>query len=238
MKELDVILPFRHSRWQDLELKYCLRGIEKHLTGVRKVVVVGDYPMSVSRGFTHLPYDGDDPSIVYKERNIYQKLRYGLENRDTTDDVIFFNDDHFITKDYVASEFPNYYDQWPVKSDVYETTYRNTKDVTGEDALFYDIHAPMVLNKKRFIEIMDGVDWDKKGGYCLKTLYANGLPGEEYKDLKIRVQYPAHQLWQMINGGYWFSMCDRARGNEIESVLKELYPEPSKYERVAKLTTA
>lgn len=233
---IDIVIPFRHSKWQDLELKYCLRGIEKYLNGVRNIVIVGDYPLSVSKGFIHLPYDGDDPSIVYKERNIYHKLVYALNRGETTEDILFFNDDHFITKDYEAAEFPNYYDKWPMKSDVYETTYQNTKEIVGEDALFYDIHCPLVINKKRFFKIMKDVDWNKKGGYCLKTLYAAGLPGEEYKDLKLRVQYPVHQIRNMIKDGYWFSMCDMARGPEIETVLKELYPEPSKYETAKKLT--
>ena len=42
---IDVVIPLgTGSRWQDNELRYCLRSIEKNLSGVNEVVIVGEKP--------------------------------------------------------------------------------------------------------------------------------------------------------------------------------------------------
>jgi hypothetical protein len=227
---IDIIIPFRHSRWDDMEIKYALRGVEKHLSGVGNVFIVGDYPKTISKGFIHIPY-ADELQRVYKERNIFNKVRHVLGQ--TTERVLFMNDDHFLTADYQAAEFPNYYGDWPVKSDMYKQTIENSRPYALR---FYDVHAPIVFERDRFMEKVASLDWNVKAGYCMKSVYAKGLEGEYYKDLKIRVQYPLEQLREMAGSGAWFSMCDAARGPQMEELLNELYPEPSRFETANKLT--
>lgn len=229
---IDIIIPFRHSRWNDLEIKYCLRGVEKHLTGVNRVFVIGDYPSTIDKRFVHIIFK-DSEERVYKERNIFRKVLYLFESGITADKVLFMNDDHFITADYRAEDFPNYYGDWPVKSDMYKHTIDNSKPYAD---LFFDIHCPIVFERKRFMEKVAALDWNVKAGYCMKSVYACGLEGEYYRDLKIRLQYPVSELRNMVRGGGWFSMCDMARGPEIEELLKELYPEASRFETAKQLS--
>lgn len=222
---IDIVIPFIHSKWADTELKYALRGVEKHLINVGQVWIIGDRPNL--KNIQSVPFENIEGD-VWKEKNIYLKLFEACTNLEISDPFLFMNDDHFIMADYDTEAFPNYYSDWPVRKDMYNHTIQQTKAIIP-DALFFDVHCPMVIRKARFIE-RTAVDWEKKAGYCLKTLYAHGLPGIEYKDLKIRMQYPPNQIRAMIMGGNWFSICEHARGREMEEVLKELYPNKSTFE--------
>lgn len=224
---LDILLPFKHSKWGDIELKYCLRSLEKHLKNYGDLYIIGDKPLTVKQNFIHVPFESGT-NRVYKERNIFQMGMWAVDN-EVGDPFIFFNDDHFLLRDYEAKDFPNYYAEWPVKSDMYGHTIANTKEV-AEGARFADVHCPMVFDKQRFRQKIAMQDWDRKGGYCMKTLYADGLEGEQCTDLKIRLQYPAWQLQEMIKDRDWFSIDDASRGPEVEGLLKGLYPNKSKYE--------
>ena len=39
-----IILPYKASRYGDLELRYCMRSIERHLKGVGEVFLLGKAP--------------------------------------------------------------------------------------------------------------------------------------------------------------------------------------------------
>lgn len=224
---IDIVIPFIHSRWQDTELRFCLRSIEKHLSNVRNVFIIGDKP--ALKNIIHIPYE-KAPTPLYKERNILKKLMVACEDQRVSNQMIYVNDDHFLLDNYDAETFPNYYSSWPVRANTYGITLENTKRVI-KGAKFYDVHCPILIDKERFKQRMALFNWDTPGGYCMKTLYAHGLTADEnYEDQKIRVQYPIEELRGMIKGRKWFSVCDGARGPQLLQLLNELYPNKSRYE--------
>lgn len=227
---VDIIIPYKRSRWDDSEIMYCLRGIEKYLSGFKNIYIIGDKPKSVPCNIISVPFE-NELRRSYKERNIYLKLLWAVESEEVSDPFLFFNDDHFLLSNSEASRFPNYYGRWPKsRDDVYGETMRNTRELLP-DAEFYDVHCPLLIHKKRFIEKVARADWEKKNGYCLKTLYAHGLEGQHYEDLKIYYQYPMNDLRRMIAGRKWFSADDGARGPEMLELLEGLYPNKNVYEK-------
>lgn len=227
------------SRWNDTELKYCFRSIEKHLSGYGDIFLVGHCPKWV-KNVIHIPTtDGD--KTWDKERNIFNKIMLACNDERVTEDFLVMNDEHFLLRDFVAGQFPYYYEGTIAdklgRDDQYGNTINNTFAEIG-DARFYDVHCPM-LYCKEFFQWLRPAAWNKKYGYCLKTLYCalpwhsmHRLTSEtEYPDLKINVAIPSQKIKELIAGRHWFSMDNRAREGGMGAVLEELYPKKSLYEK-------
>ena len=135
----DILIPLgTGSRHDNLELRYCLRSIEKHLKGVGNIFLVGEKPDWV-QNVIHIPAK-DNPNNWNRARNIYDKIMAGINYsikviKDTdlyemsltesgveagynisedqiielSDNFLFMNDDHYLLTDYEAGEFPYYH---------------------------------------------------------------------------------------------------------------------------------
>lgn len=241
--KVSIVLPLASggfgSRWEDQELRFALRGVEKHLTGYGDIFLIGHKPSWV-QNVIHIPATDEDQTF-WKERNIYNKIFIACNDERVSEDFLFMNDDHFLLKDYVAGGFP-YYRQGTIvdyitREDQYGNTVKNTFAEIG-DVTFYDLHCPMVYNKEFFLWLRPAA-WNKKYGYCLKTLYCaqpwysmhRMMTETDYTDLKINAPLTAQQVREAIAGRDWFSMGNPARAGGIGQVLEELYPKKSKYEK-------
>lgn len=231
-----IVIPLgRGSRWNDTELRYCLRSVEKHLTGYGEVIIIGEKP-SWLRNVVHIPFDeGPAPQSHEKERNIFNKIMVACNDGWVTNRFLFMNDDHFLLQNFEAVRFPFYYDSTlNVLMTVtdYKHTVKNTLDYfNGALVGNFDVHAPIVYHREYF-PWLSKADWSVKWGYCIKSMYCekNGIIGDRYPDLKINEVYPADKIRNLITGRPWFSIGDRAREGGLLKVLQELYPKKSKYE--------
>jgi hypothetical protein len=226
------------SRWNDTELRYCLRSAEKHLTGYGDVFIIGERPEWL-RNVIHIPCPDYGDKTYDKERNIYGKIMAACADDRVTDDFFFMNDDHFLLQDYEAGKFPYYCQGWLgefMTVTDYNNTVRNTNELLwplGHDCLYFDIHCSIVYSKEKFTWCVSDADWSKPFGYCIKTVYGNtvaGLQAIEYPDLKINEVYSSDKIRKLIAGRPWFSIGDQAREGGLLKVLQELYPRKSKYE--------
>jgi len=222
------------SRWNDTELRYCLRGIEKYLTGYGDIFIIGKAP-AWCRNVIEISAEDDDKTY-WKERNIYRKILKACGDDRVTEDFLFMNDDHFLLAPFEASKFPNYYEGFlgdqMGRIDQYGNTVRNTSEIIHEYSLYFDIHVPIVYNKELFEKVFERVDWGRKYGYCIKSVYCvyAAARGEYYPDLKIRTIMPSQKIMEMIKGRLFFSMDNRAREGGMGAVLQELFPKKSKWE--------
>lgn len=233
-----IIIPLGSgSRNNDLELRYCLRSIEKYLSGYGDIFIIGERPDWL-QNVIHIPLDeGFAPQSYEKERNIFNKIMAVCKDERVTDDFLFMNDDHYLLKEYEAGKFPYYYHgRLSEKRTVtdYKKTVKNTSEFIG-DVAYFDIHCPILYNKRKF-GWLSFPDWNKHFGYCIKTLYLayNSLSQfntEEYADLKISEPLTSSQIREQLTGRAWFSIGDKAFNGEIVDVLQDLYPLKSKYER-------
>lgn len=229
---IDIVIPLgNRSTQRNKELRYCLRSIEKHLSGVGNIFIIGECPEWL-QNIIHIPFT-EDPRNRFRDRNICLKMQEACKDARVSDDFLMVHDDHYLLKDFCAVGFPYYHAGRLVVSDSqYGKTKENTINLLGE-VLNYDVHCPIVFNKQRFMRSVALADWSKWYGYCLKTLYCvmNGITGERVEDIKIRMPIKAEEIKQQIAGRKWFSIGDRcfAPGGMMD-VLQELYPKPSKYE--------
>jgi hypothetical protein len=233
---VDIIIPLNNrSTQKNLELRYCLRSIEKYLSGVGDIFIVGYCPDWV-QNVIHIPFD-EDSRNRFRDRNIMSKMMIVCNDERVSDDFLMVHDDHFLLADYEAGEFPYYHCGHMVPGQgQYGETKRNTEHLlcvlSGIPILNYDAHCPILFNKGKFLKVSQA-DWSKWYGYCLKTLYCvmNGIEGEFMYDIKIRMPLKADNIMNMVQGRSWFSIGDRCwTEGGMKEVLQTLYPSKSKYE--------
>lgn len=227
------------SLWNDTELRYSLRSIEKHLKNYKDIWVIGECPAFL-QNVKHIYFKDEHPC---KETNIYRKVLRACQEKEITDDFLFFNDDHFLLQDFNAKEFPYFW-----KSNLRDSSkmmkpgnrYKKAVDNAyrtlhslGLETKSFDTHTPIIYNKKKFIEVMTKFNWDQKVSYVVKSMYANSLQIEGVRevDCKINSQLTEQEIKEVIKDRKVFSMGNGAIGFRMLSVLNDLYPKASKYER-------
>jgi hypothetical protein len=230
-----IVIPLNNrSTQKNLELRYCLRSIEQHLSGVGEIFIIGYCPEWV-QNVIHIPFD-EDPRNRFRDRNIMNKMLAACEDERVSDNFLMVHDDHFLLKDYHAGEFPNYHmGTMNEGQGQYGETKANTKSllVLYPEIKNFDCHCPIRFNKQLFLRSVAHVDWSKWYGYCLKTLYCvmNGLTGEFMDDIKIRLPLKADEIKRAVAGRSWFSIGDRCwTEGGMKEVLQTLYSNKSRYE--------
>lgn len=231
----DICIPLgARSTQKNQELRYCLRSIGQHLTGVGNVFIIGETTDWI-QNVIHIPFT-EDPRNRFRDRNIMLKISEACKDSRVSDNFLMVHDDHFLLADYEAGAFPCYH-MGPMNEGhgQYGYTKENTRSLLSFTESFnnYDCHCPIVFNKQLFMRSVAMADWSKWYGYCLKTLYCvmNGIEGEHMFDIKIRMPWKSDEIKSAIDGRKWFSIGDRCfKEGGMWDVLNELYPKQSKYE--------
>lgn len=236
---MDIVIPLGSgSKHNNLELRYTLRSIEKHILiplcqEPGQIFLVGDRPDFIHNVIHIQAYD--TPESKWKEQNIFQKVMAAIDDPRLSDDFILFNDEHFLLEPFTGT----YYDQGFLKDSLasrtlhesYANTIRNTLRMYPE-GLDFDVHCPMVMNKGLFRACVAQAEWHLPFGFSIQSLYGNGCVkgGDYHSDCKIRLPFSSEKILAMIKNWAFFSIGDEALNKEMELVLSELYPHKSVYE--------
>lgn len=174
--KIDIVyLCIQHTTNKHMELRYSLRSLQEYVYDYRNVYVVGHLP-NWCQNVIHI--SRNDIYKQNKDANIIRKIISCCHNDDISDPFLFVNDDHFFSKRVKANEFPFYY-----FGDLYTKTtnpkYKHriykTKELLLNKNLpirHYDIHTPILIYKKRFLEAFH--DFDYVETYIvMKSWYAN-----------------------------------------------------------------
>lgn len=234
---IDVVIPFRNSPLTgNAELKYTLRGIDKYLSGVRYVHLYGDFPREFPAYLNNVigwPHT-ENNWYQYLTRNIHDKLLAACNNPAVSNPFVYFNDDHFILEPLQADCIPFYHQgkKWDVGTGKYSITIRSTLDLYP-DALNFDIHGPMTIDKERYRTAVASLNWKREFGYCIKTAYCEYLPKAQqryfYPDHKLN-RAPTENDFREIQQRKFFSVGDKAMNKDMRAFLHSLYPDKSRYE--------
>jgi len=237
---MDLLFPLSESHNDFIELKYCLRSVQKYLSDVGEVFLVGAKPAWIKE-VQHFPFK-DQEGSRYRENNIFHKTEYGCRIMSMSDDFLFMNDDFFFLKSFNAAHFPNLYSgdlHHTMRSRHGHDPYQQTVVLTmsyltamRQTANDYDIHCPIIYNKSRYLRTVATLKWDRAFGYCIKSLYGNlnKIGGSEYPDHKFRRVFTKDVIRQEIKGRDFFSTDERYINNDLIDMLNSLYPKKSKWE--------
>lgn len=212
------------SPYNNSELRYALRSIEKHLKIYSGVFIVGEKPEWI-QNVTHIPAK-DLPAK--KQLSIRNKILLACADPRVTDEFIFTNDDIFLLKD--TCSIPNYC-AGTIET-VRERGARPLQEELSKKSLsnvHFDVHAPILYDKYIFPEAMREFSPD----CIIKSAYCNYLrtSGVEIKDLKITVPMTEQNIWNLIEGREYFSIGDQGFTQNMLNVLNALFPNKSKYEK-------
>lgn len=219
------------STWKNNELRYSIRSVVKHLKGYGNIVVVGTKPSWLN--VKHIP--ANDSGRTANE-SVYLKIKKALP--ELSEDFLFFNDDYYLLKPHKADKFPFYYKETLEEfikrrktNDSYKKAVENTFNaLNGLPTLNFETHAPMLINKTKFQEVMSQYKWTTFG-FVIKSLYANILKikGTLEPDLKINYPFKVEELKAMTSERKFFS-SDKLVPTNLKMFLQELYPTKSQFE--------
>jgi len=230
------------SKWNNNEIRISLRSVEKNLKGVRKVYVVGERPEFLTDKVIHISHP--DPLQENADGNMALKILKACEERGLSEDFLFMNDDFIINQPMVASEIPwlhkgDFRDRtekfW--KAQFYRFRLRRTFEVLlerGFPTIQYDYHAPMLMNKYKFPEVMAQFNFQEDIGYTFRSLYGNvlQLPATSIDGEKITIyhNYTLEQIKQKVKNIPFVGYNDHGLNKSFKWWLIETFPEKSKYE--------
>ena len=175
------------SCWNNNEIRFSLRSVEKNRRNFRKVFIVGSMPKFL-KNVIHIPVQDIYNPAINPDGNIIHKVLQACKDDRLSNDFLFMNDDYLVLKPVDASTIPAYHKGdcrnfsekyftagfWRTRL---ERTYKELRD-RGLSTFHYDGHVPILMNKNWFPEIMKMFDYGKGKGYTMKSLYGNMVYGK------------------------------------------------------------
>jgi hypothetical protein len=244
MQKIDLVYVLGSgSVWNNNELRFSLRSVEKNLKGVGNIYVIGENPGFFTDNIIHIYHP--DPLDQNADGNMALKIIRACRETELTDDFLFMNDDFIINRSMTAVEIP-----WMHKGDMkdhpekfwktqfYRYRLRRTFDIlakSGYPTIQYDYHAPMRMNKILFPQIMEQFNFKDDIGYTFRSLYGNclGLPAEKLKDQKKTIYryYNIQQIKQLLENARFVGFNDKGLNFSLKWWLISNFPVKSKYEK-------
>jgi len=232
------------SKWNNNEIRFSLRSLEKNLHDYRNIYVVGHHP-DFLKNIIHVPAKDIFNPDLNADGNIITKVLLACRQKDLSDDFLFINDDHLVIKPVRASDIPPFHKGDMTKfSSIYwnlnfwRKRLKRTMNVLLQNDLpvyHFDCHTPIIFNKKRFPEIMQMFNYQDNIGYTMKSLYANIICSKDHpltNEKKTVFRYfNLQQLNDRLKTPYLMSFNDQGLNFSLKWWLISNFPERSKFEK-------
>lgn len=257
---MDALFFLKHSPHADLELRYALRGIERHMPWVRRVVVFGDKPAFLAgpeSGVLHAPHSAIAWVGPYKTpvTNFFLMFYLTALLPELDEEYLWFCDDFILLDDLSPEEARAgryLQDLATIKnrgSGLWKESLWRTYDLLkrfGYGGLNYETHVPTYFKKRwvldAFREFRDYVTEDRWYGLLGPTAILNHAQkhaprqavrvGEEGSKAGFYGKPPEYaEIVTTTSGRRFLSFDDAAFGDGLRRFLAERFPEPCRYER-------
>lgn len=224
------------SKWDNNELRYSLRSLEKYGKNVGRVFVSGSNPGFLS---TNVVYT-DIPDIDIFSVNHWYKVSETFKKTDISDNCLYMMDDIFFNKEVDCENYPYYYkSELKPKYSVdrrYNSCLINTYNILSEKGLTvknFGVHCPIIYNRKQFLN-MDLQQYRKLYGFVSpRSFYCNyyGVSGIQRSDIKIKALSGGEkEIDGIIKDVDCWSIGDSAIQQGVSEYLNKKFSEKSKYE--------
>lgn len=240
-KKTDILIPLGSgSKWENNELRYSLRSIEKYVRNVGEIYIVGLKPNWL-KNVIHVPFnDVHNGNPRLRNQNILQKILHTILEYPISENFVFTNDDIFFNREFSADKIPyfsdmnidDYLQSKPHLNRIYKSAVLRTKALLLEHnktLYHYDIHAPIIYNKQRFFEIFK----DIKDEIIIKSYYSNFCPEIKPKlleDNKIFKPLSLHEIQTANKYNPFMSLTDIALNDIMKKYILNKYNKNSNYE--------
>ena len=215
------------------ELRYSLRSLAKNAPEGR-VWLVGGKPEWFNGD--HIPVK----AVGGKFKNISECYWVIARHDEISENYVLMNDDFFVLEkidsiptlhggllsnkitSYIKMLGPTMY------SSILGKALHHLKAKKISEPLDYDVHVPMVINRKTFIEVVP------RDSQAPRSVYGNlaNVGGTEIQDVKTynNPQYKSRSYQYNNTNSPYISTDDDTFEELYNQILKDMFPEPSKYE--------
>lgn len=235
------------SKYNNDELKYSLRSVEKNCTGYDRIFIVGYKPDFLNDNVIHIPCN--DRSDVYKHWNMLNKIKVSVDTTDISDNFVLQSDDHFYCKPYdfnkiqiyhrseIIREVPKLCSNPRFKTAMVET--RKLLEKHNLPTIQTSAHCGTWFNKTIFKSIEDTLIKEALENYwgCEPTCLVEAVMQKELgikpvprKDVKINKDASIEAALLRIGDNFCFSVNDRGFQLMLP-YLQQKFPNKSKYEK-------
>ncbi len=233
------------SAWNNNEIRFSLRGLEKNGINCGKIFIVGVFPDFLSGKIIHIPAEDIYNPTVNADGNIARKVLAACADKRLSHDFLFINDDHVILKPVDLKAIPSFHkgdmNSYPDKywsANQWRCRLKKTREILnqrGLTALHFDCHTPIMLNKKVFPKVMAEFPIFEGIGLTMKSLYGNcvctgscKLLDEEKKT--VFTGLTLDQITKKLSGCCYMSFNDSGLNNSLKSWLYHQFPDRSRWE--------
>lgn len=233
------------SGWNDNELRFSLRSIERNLRNVRNVVIVGECPAFLQH-VIHIPAKDIFEPGLNADGNIITKVLAACNDERVSDDFLFINDDHLVLQKMNVADVPPLHkgDMTSFDAKYWELNFwrsklKRTMEVLcskGNSTFHFDCHTPIIFNKNYFSDIVSRFNYSEGIGYTMKSLYGNSVyssDGVLLTDQKKTIfkHYTLEQIEDRLKGVQFMSFNDQGLNQSLKWWLIHTFRSKSKYEK-------
>ena len=260
LRNMDALYVFKHSPYDDFEIRHSLRSLDQFAPYIKKVWIYGDKPSFLSDDTSlveHVPHEATSRVLGVKTpvTNMFLLLFLSSLIPELSFEYLFFSDDFFLLKDYPIEEArkdrfledltPNTVRGRGLWKDALWRTY-DLLIRLGYTGYNFETHTPVCLTRKRvmaaYCEFKDFVTEDRFYG----MLDLNAILNHAYKQEKmpltdIKQENSRCGFWgkppteeELIAqsvGKTFFNFDDPAFGESVQKFLTQRFPHPSRYEK-------
>lgn len=227
----------RGSRWNDGEIRYSLRSLEKYLLSYGEVFVIGEKLDWFSERIHHIPES--DP-FLNKTMNGVNKIMKAALAEEISDKFILMNDDFIFNQpvaqidNYIRGTLARQMQLHQTKSGYYYEDMKTTKQILEKwgyaTPVDYEVHYPVMFDKDKLLTAIAKAG-KENSRFLIRSIYGNmhSSGGEPVVDFKAHTL--AEFAFQKKREPDVISLSDLVVGyEEVQTWLKRKFPLPCSYE--------
>uniref|UniRef100_A0A6M3K6I1 Glycosyltransferase n=1 Tax=viral metagenome TaxID=1070528 RepID=A0A6M3K6I1_9ZZZZ len=216
---VDVVYPLSNgSKWENNEIRYSLRSLEKHATNLGRVFVVTDKLPSWMRNVVHVKVL--DQKGRNKDANIIDKIRAAIK-AGMSERFVFASDDQYLIAPVDLSTLPVSFAN-PSGKGKWWKRWEHTAEhlhAAGKPAVFYESHLFQPHLASQFEHSVADTDYSTNPGYTVNSLAYN-----KYEPVP-------HSVPRRALAGVFMDNYGEAPPDHKRQAMAERFPTPSSYER-------
>jgi hypothetical protein len=217
------------------ELRYSIRSVVQSFPD-SNIWVVGGKPTWYAGNYINIK------QVLTKYRNAIQNLNAICNSNEISEEFILMNDDFYIVKNINTIETYhggllldkiNLYQKINSNSNYTRklaATYKKIKSLNIENPLDYELHIPMIMEKKKLKQILQNNDQ-----FLWRSIYGNvfNVGGEQMEDVKVYTKGPlVLKSYNLKKDDHiYLSSADTSFDMILSNILKKQFTEKTKYEK-------
>ena len=230
----DIVYFLKNTQTNE-ELRYSLRSVEANWQ-YNKVWFYGGCPIGLTPDH-HVRVDQLEPSKWERVRNM---LRQACLNDNLTEDFWLFNDDFFIMRPIPEQMRPQYNGTLEAQIERVEARHGNsstdytrrlkhllkTLQTAGKGTLNYSVHKPMLINRKKMLEVMDKVPNEPMS----RALYGNYWEVGGVSKTDMKVMLPNYSIDKISSWEFLSTSDESFKVGNVGKYIRQKFPNRSRFE--------